>query len=494
MSSESGPSAESLDRTFVGGLAWTAGSKWVTQGLTWISVLIVARLLSPADFGLVEMAGLFFVIANVLAEFGIGTAVVQMRGLGRDVLAQLNTLSVAFSTLAFGIALLAAPAIAAFFRSDEVRMLVAVNSLAFFVTGFQAVPQGVLRRDLDYRRLSVAEAVQSVVQAVTTVAAAWFGLAYWSLVIGHVLGKSSSAVLTVIWTRVPLRWPRMQTVRAPLKFGYHVSVANLAGTFYAMADVIVVGRRLGDDLLGHYRMALTLAYAPIDKIGALIMRVTGPLFARIQSDHVLIRRYFLIFTEILTLAVLPMCIGIALVASELVTVVLGAKWLVSVGPLQFVSLFAGVRLISVLISQILVALHRTAFTMHLSLISLFVMPVAFWFAAGWSLAAVGAAWLLLAVINVLPSYIVMARQIELPFRDFAGAFVPSFIGCAVMAAGVASLRPYLQLQPDTALLDLVVQSLIGAALYSGVILLFFRSRTTRYIRFVKNLRQTGVPA
>ncbi|MCZ2155134.1 MAG: lipopolysaccharide biosynthesis protein [Bryobacterales bacterium] len=493
MSAESQESAHSLDRTFIGGLAWTAGSKWLTQGLTWVSVLIVARLLSPGDFGLVEMAGSFFVIANVLAEFGIGAAVVQMRGLERDALGQLNTLSLLVAAVTFGIAWLCAPAIAAFFRAPEVETLVAVNSIVFFIIGFQTVPSGILRRNLDYRRISISEAVLSTVQAVITVIAAWLGMAYWALVIGQLCGRACSSLLLMFWARVPFRRPRFEVVRAPFRFGYHVSVANLSGAISAMSDAVVVGRRLGDALLGHYRMALTLAYAPIDKVGSLIMRVTGPLFARIQADHSLLRRYFLIFTESLTLTIVPMSVGIALVAPELVAVVLGAKWAESVGALRFLSLFCSIRLIAILMNQILFALNRTRFTMNLSLLALAVMPAAFWFAANWGLAAIGASWLLIAFINVLPSYLRMKKDIGLKNRDFLNALFPSLAGSLVMALGVQMLRSYLHTVDTQAWLKLLSASAAGAILYTGFLLLFFRGRFTRYISFARSLKSGRSP-
>src|SRR5437016_7912815 len=96
------PQTSKLDHAIVHGLAWTAGAKWMTQLITWASVLASARLLSPSDFGLVEMAAYFTSVTNLLAEFGIGAAVLQMPELDRRVVAQLNTISVVFCTLAFG--------------------------------------------------------------------------------------------------------------------------------------------------------------------------------------------------------------------------------------------------------------------------------------------------------------------------------------------------------------------------------------------------------
>src|SRR5579859_3515711 len=117
---------QNLDRAFVGGVAWTAGAKWLSQLVSWPSVVIAARLLSPADFGIVEMAGFYFAVTNVMAEFGIGTAVLQMRELDEVVVAQLNTIAMLSGIVAFGVSLLASPLIAAFFRTPQLTLLIDV--------------------------------------------------------------------------------------------------------------------------------------------------------------------------------------------------------------------------------------------------------------------------------------------------------------------------------------------------------------------------------
>src|SRR5579871_909850 len=163
-----------LDVKFVGGLAWTAGAKWATQFLTWGSLLIVARLLTPGDYGLGEMAGLYFILTNVLAEFGIGTAVLHMPELTRSALAQLHMFSCLLCSVLFGLALLGTPWVAAFFRSSDHVPFFMFGNLALLITGVQAVPMGLLQRDMDYRRLSLAEALSVLAQSVVTVTTAWW--------------------------------------------------------------------------------------------------------------------------------------------------------------------------------------------------------------------------------------------------------------------------------------------------------------------------------
>ena len=144
-----------LDTALVRGMAWTAGAKWATQLITWASVLVAARLLSTSDFGLGEMAGLFAAVTSVLAEFGIGAAVTQIRELDRRALGQLHTVSILLGTAAFGFAVLMAPLLARFFRSSDLKLLLIVNSVHFFITGFGRVTATTTRRRITQKFTAV---------------------------------------------------------------------------------------------------------------------------------------------------------------------------------------------------------------------------------------------------------------------------------------------------------------------------------------------------
>jgi teichuronic acid exporter len=285
-----------LDAKFAGGLAWTAGAKWATQVLTWMSTVLVARLLFPADVGVAEIAGIYTGLTNVLAEFGVGTAVLHMPELDRGTLRQLNLFSVALCTVIFCVSMLAAPLLALFFRSDHVTFF-AVNNLVFLITGIQAVPFGLLQREMDYRKLSLIEALMAFVQATVTVLTAWAGWRYWSLWAGLTAGRVAAAALLCYWKPVSFAWPRWADIRKPVEMGRHVAVSRVTAAACGMADSIVVGRFLGESALGSYRMALNLASAPADKVSMLIMRTATPLFATVMDNAPSVRRYYLIISE-----------------------------------------------------------------------------------------------------------------------------------------------------------------------------------------------------
>jgi len=489
-----------LDLKFVGGLAWTAGAKWATQFLTWASILILARLLSPSDYGLGEMAGLYFNITNVLAEFGIGTAVLHMPELSRKALSQLHLFSCLLCTALFALATLGTPLVASFFRSSDHLLFFMVGNTSLFITGFQAVPMGLLQRDMDYRRLSLAEAAAVTVQSVVMVITAWLGWGAWALMAGASAGKITSAVMVCSWKHVGFSWPRWQEIRAPLNLGRQLALGRLAWAAYTQADVVVIGRILGGEVLGIYRMAMNLASAPAEKISTLIMRTASPLFANVMNDRPLVRRYYLIMAEVLSLVVMPLMLGLAIVAPQAVPVVLGAKWLGAVAPLRWLAIFMILRTMGILSEQVLVSQLLTRFTMRMSILNLFVMPAAFVLTAKWlGTGGVASAWLILSPITLFPLLFVLLRKIELPWSQYLGALFPAMAGSAAMVivvGGLSRWQPVASLPPWMMLACLVAA---GGGIYAAILLAFFRERVVRYLRFLKDMRkgegqETPVPA
>jgi PST family polysaccharide transporter len=486
---------QQLDRAFVDGVAWTAGAKWLSQLVSWPSVLLCAHLLSPSDFGIVEMAGFYFVVTNVVAEFGVGMAVMQMRELDTDVVAQLNTFALAIGTLAFGISVAAAPLISEFFHTPELKHLVIVASFSFILTSSEAIPLGLLQRDMAYRRLSVAESVQAIVTAVVSVGLAWAGFAYWSLTIANLVGRASNIALIIYWRPARFAVPRWDEVRRPLQMGLEIAMQRIVGTFTGLSDSMVIGRTLGQSLLGTYRLASNLASTPSDKIGALVMRVTGPMFARVQHDEALLRRYFLIFSETLALSIFPLLLGLALVAPEAVQLLLGPKWAGAVAPLRWLAVYLVAKSMSYLNGQLLVTLRFTRFGMWLTFLTFALMPVAFYAGSRYGIGGVAAAWLVLSPLTIVPVGVKVLRTIHCGVGQYLKCLMPAMIGSGIMLLAVGALRTWFLPMHWPVIARLSAEIAVGAVAYLGLLALFFRARIMQYVEFFGRLRKSrGVAA
>ena len=411
-----------------------------------------------------------------------------MPDLSRRTLGQLHSFSTLLCSGIFGLSLLAAPAMAWFFHSNHV-LFFAVTNTGFLITGIQAVPYGLLQRDMDYRRMALLDACTAVIQCSVTVVTAWIGWGYWALLAGPASGKLAAAVLLCYWKRVPFCRPRWADIRKPVEMGRHVAVARVAAAAYANADGMVVGRTMGEGALGAYRMAMNLAAAPAEKVSSLIMRTATPLFANVMDDRPLVRHYYLMMVEMLSLAVMPLMLGLAIVAPQATPLILGAKWDAAIGPLQWLSLFMIARVLGTVAEQVLVSQRLTRFTMRMSILNLAVMPVAFFAAARWrGTSGVAGAWIALSPVTILPLLLLLLRKIQLPYRQYGAALVPAVAGSASMVAALLALHSQLPAAWPAAL-RLTIQVAFGGAVYFGVLLTFFRSRVLRYLNFLKGLRK-----
>jgi O-antigen/teichoic acid export membrane protein len=487
------PKHKELDRALVGGVAWTVGAKWLSQIISWPSVLITANLLSPGDYGLVEMAGFYFIVTNVMAEFGIGMAVLQMRELDMRIAAQLNTVAAASGVLAFLISIALAPLIALFFRAPALQNLVVVTSLSFILTSLEAIPLGLLQRDMDYRKLSLTESVQAVLTAGVSVGCAWAGMGYWSLIAGNLIGRAGNIGLAVYWRPIGFAWPHFKQVARPLRFGLEIAVQRIVGSIGALSDSMVIARTMGQVPVGAFRLASNLASTPADKIGALIMRVTGPLFSRVQGDRELMLRYYLIFSETLAMSVFPLLFGLAIVAPEAVGLLLGPKWASAAAPLRWLAIFMTIRTLAYLTVQVLTTLRFTRFGMWMSLLSFVAMPIAFYIASKRGVGAVAAAWVMMSPLTVLPLKIKVFRALRCSALQYLQSLAPALVSSAAMLLAIMGLRAEMTLHGWA---GLAAEVAVGGLAYAVVLWGLFRSRVIRFIRFFKGLRgsESTVPA
>lgn len=479
----------SLDRKFVSGLAWASASKWLIQVVSWVSSVVVARLLSPKDYGLVELAGVVIVFSQALFQLGIGNAIIQLHELTGSVLRQINSLLFLLASLVYGAVFLTTPLLSSYFDEPLLTDLLLVYSLVFFITAVSIVPTNVIRRNLDYRTLAATEALLSVVQLTVTFVCAMNGMAFWSLVVGQLAGRASATLFVIIKHPIGYSWPYWRDVSVAIRFGYKVALGEFAGAAYTQSDAFAVGKNLGGSPLGSYRMALSLAMSPIDKVAAIVTQVTTPIFAHVQHDAALMRRYLLRFSEIISLVTIPASIGLACVAPELIQLVLGEKWLSVIIPLQLLSVTFAFRCYGFILTKAVLALRKADFHMYLSLANTAIMPLLFWVTSFVSIEAVALCWAAVLPFHLVPMLLLMRHTIQLSLRQYFLAGLPATLGSGMIATAVYFTRQWMLSSglPIGAILGTSV--VVGALVYVAFLLLFFRKRTWQYVDFLLALRR-----
>ena len=429
-----------LDGALVRGLAWTAGVKWTTQVVAWASTLIVARLLTPDDYGLVGMATVYMGLANLISEFGVGTTVVTLRDLNEDEIAQLNGLSVLLGICGFVVSCIVAVPLGIFFRASRLPWVVVAVSTTFVISSFQSVPTALLQREMKFKLISLIDGVKAFLLAILVIVFAIAGFRYWTLVLGAILSALIGTGMVLSQRRHRISLPRPRTLHHVLRFSWHVLVSRISWYAYSNSDFVVAGRVLGQQALGSYTVAWNLANVPVEKIAGVLNGVTPALLSAVQKEKAALRRYFLTLTEGIALITLPLSIGLGLVAPEFVLVVLGTKWQPAIAPLRFLAFYVTVRSLMPLVAVMLNAVGESRFNMWSSVAMAIVLPCAFLFGSHWGNAGIAAAWMIGYPLVAVPLCVRAFRKIDLRWGELLRVLLPASVGSLAMTLTVLVLK------------------------------------------------------
>ena len=470
-----------LDLVVARGFLWTSGGRFVVQLATWVISLAIARLLTPRDYGIAGMAYLYVGFAQMLAELGIGAVIVQRQELSRQTIAALTGASLVAGVLLAVVSVPAGFGLAAFYREPVLVQVVAVYGLSFIPTAFRSISAAILSRRMAFERITILALLESVAASLTSLVLALNGWSVWALVLGNTAGICLATVVAVWWAPPGLSL-NLSSLRGTgtLTFGSKILVSRAAWYAYASADFLVIGRRIGAKAYGEYQLAHQFASIPADRITGALTQVLFPVLSNLQQDPAERARYFRTSTEACVLVLMPVYVGLALVAHDFVAVALGARWASAAPILAILSLVAVVRSTTAVANSVILSAGNASFPARLSLIGLIVFPPAFYLAAPWGAAAVAAVWLVLnPVVITVPSLIVALRASSLRFADWYAAIRPYVMATLVMAAAAFATQ---QITGDrSALTRLALTVGVGAATYAGVLALFCRDRIQKYV-------------
>jgi len=478
----------SLDRSMAGAVAWSAAARWASQILSWASTIIIARILTPYDYGIVGMAGLYLNLALLFSQAGIADAIIALRDLTSDQIAELNSFALLISLLLTGLTCVLASPIAKFFASPALTAVLLVSSTMYLFNAFQIVPRAILRKDLRFKLLAWIETVRAFLQIAATIVFALLHFRYWSFVVGFLVSSITVSVMCVYYASQPFRWPKFRRLRREIVFSYQVMLSRIASYAYDNADFGVAGKVLGSVPLGNYTVAWTISSAPVEKISNLLMGVTPSYFSVLQDNKAELRRYLLRLTELLSFVTIPASIGLAVSAPYLVPAVLGPKWIHVIGPLRLLGLFVAVRSIATILPNLLTAIGDAQFVMWASVASAIVMPTAFFIGSRWGTTGIAAAWAVAYPPMMVPFYVRAFRKTDLKLREYAYAVMPALNASIIMA--VAVLVTYHFLNPASRpILNLALIVVVGAVSYTGALFAFHYRRVVRLIDALRNMLQ-----
>jgi len=427
-----------LDRKLVRGSAWLAlsfgGSQVVTFGVT----ALLAHLLTPADFGVVALAGVFIVALGTLQDSGLSFAIIQRRTDVERSAATAHAFFLVSAVVMYVAAFFAAPLVADLFSQPRLTAVLRVLTLVLLARGVSGAASTLIERELNFGARARGELAGTVLQAAVSVTLALLGLGVWSLVAGQVAGAVVQAAIFV-WVapfRPSLRLASWKLLRELSRFGRHVTAGNVITLIDANFDTAIVARLLGAASVGYYNVAYRLCNLPATGIGYIIGRVMFPAYATLQDDRPAFREAFLSNVRRIALVSLPVGVGMFIAAHALVVGVFGAKWEPSVTPLRILAFYGTTRAFAGTTGPVFQAAGKPQLVSMISgLYTVFFIGSLFALVPPFGIIGAATALTLTAAIPLLLSFWVVLRILALPLRELLSNLKrPAF--CTVPLAGV----------------------------------------------------------
>lgn len=468
----------SLKRAAVMGARWTAISTGTVTIVQFLQTLILSRLLSPEDFGLMAIVMMVLNFVQTYADMGISSAIIHRQDTTSNQLSSLFWLNIIAGVCVFVVTLVSAPFVVAVYHEPELSRLILYAAFVLLITPFGAQFALLLQKELEFGTLAICETISAVFAGVVTVIAAIEGLGVLSLVLGRLSGACLTAGLfCVIGLQ---RWrPRFHFCRADLKgylsFGLYQMGQSTIWFLSSRIDQLYIGIVLGPQLLGYYVFAWNLVIQPMMKLNYILTRVAFPLFSRVQFETERLQRGYLALVWFLTTINAPLMIGCAATAPLFVPLFFGTKWLPVVLIIQILAFFSLIIAIMNPVDSLLLAKGRT----DLGLIwnSCLFIPEAIGIYFGGQIGAlqgVALAELCLRVIYWVAQYFIVVRVLIGPCaRKYMESVLPP-----LGIAGVMGLTVWLwpNMPAKNLAIVLVSKVAIGAAIYLFLNCVFQRAR------------------
>lgn len=423
-----------LKRKMARGAAWLVLFRLTERGIGFVSTLILARLLVPADFGLVAMGTSILAALELLGAFSFDIALIQNQNAERRHYDTAWTFTVLFGLFnAAGMCLLAAPA-AGFFNEPRVEGLMYALALCTLIQGFDNVGIVAFQKDLEFHKEFWFGLTKKLVGFVVTITAALLLHSYWALVIGMLALRLSSLALS--YGLHPYRpRPSLAAAAELFHFSKWLLLNNVLIFLNNRGTDFVIGKLSGARSLGLYSMAYELANLPTTELVYPISRAVFPGYSRLAGDLAQLRAAFLQVIALVALLTIPAGALIGLVAEPLVQLLLGPKWAGVVPLIHVLAVFGIVRSVHGPTGSIYLALGKPRRVAALQCVQLSI-AVGLMFVLVPRLGSLGAAWSILAGASAAMAlnYVMVVRELTLPVAQLASAFWRPLVGTVSMTA------------------------------------------------------------
>jgi O-antigen/teichoic acid export membrane protein len=463
------PAGDTMRGRILSGLAWKVASQVFRQLARVAVVVILARLLTPAEYGLAAMVLVFSSLVLIFTDLALGAALVQ-----REVLTERDRSTVFWTSVAAGVGFTALGIalswpLAAFYGEPEVQPLFAALSVSFLITALGTAHSALLNREMRFKSLELRMMAGTFVGGTVGIVVAFAGYGAWAIITQQLAIAFVSTAL--LWAFSPWR-PRLAFSLASLRSlgGFSANVFGTRVLFYLnrKLDHMLIGRFLGASALGAYAVAYNVMLMPLSRIAQPVVEVLFPAMSRIQDDRPRMAAMWLRANRLIGAISIPAMVGLMLVAPEFVATLFGERWEDAVPVIQILAWVGLLQSLQRLNSAVLLACDRSATLLRYSVVVLAASVAAFVAGLNWGIVGVAAAYAVSSTL-VEPYYAwLTARAVGVTATDYLRTLAGIGQATAGMALVVTAAKLWLLPESLPESVALFVLAAVGAATYGAL--------------------------
>jgi O-antigen/teichoic acid export membrane protein len=454
-----------LKREAINGVTWSAVQKWGVRLISFLVMLILARIVSIESFGLVAYAVVFTAFAQIFVDQGFSDAIVQFSNLEQEHLDTAFWVSLLTGGLLSLATLAASGLIASIFREPDLEPIIRWLSPIFVLSALSSVQQSILRRKLAFKQLSMRSLVATLASGIIAVAMALLGFGVWSLVAKLLVDASVNVI--ALWQvsdwRPSLRFSTKH-FKELFSYGINIIGGNFVDYLSVHSDDFLIGYFLGAIPLGYYTLAYNLLIILTDLLVTVPNAVAFPVFSKIQADPERLKSAFFEVTQLQSVMAFPVFLGLFAVAPEAVRVLCGDKWIPSIPVLQVLMLMGIVRSATYFYSSIFRAAGKPSWRFGIYTLTAVLNVTGFLLVVRMGIVAVAVSYVVVSYL-LMPFYFLLIRKlVQVTTRAHLSQYVPALISSLIMVAVVYALR-YALGESVSLLLRFILLILAGGVTY-----------------------------
>lgn len=474
----------------ISGLLWKFSERMAAQIVTFIVTIILARIITPEEYGVIALITIFITIANVFVVSGFGNALIQKKDADNVDFSSVFYFNIMFSLFVYYVIFLIAPYVAKFYDMDILKPLLRVLALKIVLAGINSIQQAYVSRKMMFRKFFFSTLIGTIISAFIGIGLAVSGAGVWALVAQQL----SNALLDTIILWITVKWrPILKfdfyRVIGLIRYGWKILATNLINAIYDNLKNLIIGKKYSSSDLAYYSKGKQFPELFVTNINSAIGSVLFPAMALIQDDKKRLKESIRKSIMISSFIMLPLMAGLFVVADDVVTLLLTDTWSFCVPYLRIACIYLSTYPINTANLQAINAIGRSDYYLKLEVIkrSIGIILIlitmnygVFWIASSDIIVTIFA-----IIINTYPNSNILNYSLLEQIKDL----VPNIARSLIMAIIVYMINCVLKNYIDFILIRLIINMIIGFIIYLSLSFLTNAKELKIILEKIKLLRK-----